>query len=199
MKKTLFCLAAVCLSMAAAFPTVALAQQASQQPSLITEFQKIEDQWSVSIVKQDQFTLETILSPTFANISSKGDVMTRNQVVASLFEKGVPQMTMMEQRVVNVRVIEDIAVVDGTYIEKTKLNGIVRERRGVFTHIYQHVREGWKCVQSQRTALPVPVDEKKKKKRPEKHSKASEPFHIPLIYKGAKSTQQGSAHAASNQ
>lgn len=184
----------MCLLMAAAFPIVALAQQATQQPPLIREFQKIEDQWSTSLVKQDQFTLETILSPTYVGISSTGEVMTRNQVVAALFEKDVPRPVMMEQRVVNVRVIEDVAIVDGTYIEQTKLNGIVREQRGVFTHVYQHVREVWKCVQSQRTALPVEAPEKKKSK---KKSSASEPFHIPLFHKGEQSDRQGSAQPAS--
>src|ERR1700739_499690 len=107
MKKTLLCLAAAaCMLMAAAIPTVVLAQQVTQQPPLISEFQKIEDQWSTSLVKQDQFTLETILSPTFVGISSTGNVMTRNQVVAAMYEKDVPQATMMEQRVVNVRIIE---------------------------------------------------------------------------------------------
>jgi Domain of unknown function (DUF4440) len=199
MKKTLlYLVAAACLLPAAAVPTVALAQQSAQQPPLVSEFQKIEDQWSTSLVKQDQFTLETILSPTFVNISSTGEVLTRDQVVASLFEKDVPQVTMMQQRVVNVRIIEDIAIVDGTYIEETKLDGVVREQRGVFTHTYQHVREVWKCVQSQRTALPVESQGKKKKKKSEKKSNAAEPFHIPLLYKGAKPSNQAPAQPASN-
>ena len=203
MKKTLFHLAAAaCMLSAAAVPTVALAQQAAQQSPrqspLIGEFQKLEDQWSTSLVKQDQYTLETILSPTFVEISSVGEVMTRNQVVAALFEKDTPQPVTMEQRVVNVRIIEDVAIVDGTYIEQTKLDGIVREQRGVFTHIYQHVREVWKCVQSQRTTLPVKVQDKKKKKK-SKTSDASEPFHIPLFHKGAKSDTQTSAQPAPQQ
>jgi len=175
--------------MAAAFPAVALAQQATQQP-LVREFQKIEDQWSASLVKQGQFTLETILSPTFVGISSTGEIMTRNQVVASLFEKGVPQVVMIQQRVVTVRVIEDIAIVNGTYIEETKLDGITREQRGVFTHIYQHVREVWKCVQAQQTALPVPAGGKEKR---EKRSKAAKSFHLPLFHRGSKSAQPDSS------
>ena len=198
MKKRLLCLAAAgCFLTAATVSPFARAQEAAQQQPLVHEFQKIEDQWSVSLVKRDQFTLETILAPTFVDISSTGEISTRNQVVASLFEKDTAHVTMMEQRVVSVRIIEDVAIVSGTYIEETKRAGIVREERGVFTHVYQHVREVWKCVQSQRTALPVPVEEKKKKS--EKHSKAAEPFHIPLFHQGAKSTQQGSAQPASNE
>lgn len=162
------------------------AQQAAEQPPQITEFQKIEDEWSTALVKQDQFTLETILSPTFVDISSAGEITTRNTQVAAMFEKGVAQAMTMEQRVVNVRIIEDTAVVDGTYIERTKLNGEQRERRGIFTHIYQHVRGVWVCVQSQRTAVVEQDGEKKKAAK--KTSDAPEPFHIPLFHKGAEST-----------
>lgn len=163
----------------------AMAQQQTQQPPLITEFQKVEDQWSAAQVKQDQFTLETILSPTFVNLSSAGDITTRNQLVATMYEKGVPQPVTMEQRVVNVRVIEDVAIVDGTYIERAKLNGAQREERGLFTHVYQHVRGNWVCVQSQRTA----VEQGGEKKKPEKkQSDAELPFHIPIFHKGADSS-----------
>lgn len=175
---------------AAAVPSVTLAQQqqAVQQPPLIIEFQKIEDQWSTALVKQDQYTLETILSPTFVSISSVGEIGTRNQTVAALYEKGLPQPISMEHRVVNVRIIEDVAVVDGTYIEKTKLNGVEREERGIFTHVFQHVRGVWVCVQSQRTAVVEQDDEKKKAEK--KKSDAALPFHIPLLHQGAESTQQ---------
>jgi len=156
MKIRLFCKVALgCFLAPAVLCGVAPAQQSNVQPPLVHKFQKIEDQWSTSLVKRDQYTLETILAPTFEDISSSGDILTSNQVVASLFEKDAPRVTMMQQRVVTVRIIEDVAIVSGTYIEETKLNGATREERGVFTHIYQHVREVWKCIQSQRTALPI--------------------------------------------
>ena len=186
--------AAALLSLAAIVPPIVQAQQAVQQPPLITEFQQIEDNWSTSLVKQDQYTLETILSPSFVDISSVGDVSTRNQVVADMYEKGEPQPVTLEQRVVNVRIIEDMAIVDGTYIERIKLNGVEREERGLFTHVYQHVREVWVCVQSQRTALPVEAREKKKTDK--KKSDAALPFHIPILYKGADSTKQTSPQPA---
>jgi hypothetical protein len=169
----------------------AMAQEQTQQPPQVAEFQKIEDQWSTALVKQDQFTLENILSPTFIDLSSMGEITTRNQQVADMYEKGVPQAMTMEQRVVNVRIIEDVAVVDGTYVERTKLNGIQREERGLFTHVYQHVRGNWVCVQSQRTAVVEQGDEKKKSEK--KKSDAELPFHIPLFHNGAESTQQTSS------
>ena len=192
MKRTLFSMAVSLI--AVSFVQPARAQQ-PQQPPLITQFQKIEDQWSTALVKHDQYALEDIMSPSFVSISSSGEIATRNQEVADLFEKGLPQAISMEQRVVNVRTIEDVAIVDGTYIERTKLNGVQREERGIFTHVYQHVREVWVCVQSQRTPVVEQGDDEKKKTA-KKKSDAELPFHIPLIHKGAESNQQPSSQPA---
>lgn len=186
MKRFLLSLAPFAILVSAFVQRPACAQQRTQQPPLIVEFQQIEDQWSTALAKQDQYSLENLLSPSFVNISSSGDIGTRDQQVAKMYEKGIPQIVSMEQRVVNVRIIEDIAVVAGTYIERTKLNGIEREERGIFTHVYQHVRETWVCVQSQRTAI---VEDDPNKKVEKKKSNAALPFHIPLIHDGADSSQ----------
>lgn len=195
MRPILFSLAAPALFALAAVPLAAHAQQdTTQQPPLITEFQKIEDQWSNCVVKHDQYTLETILSPTYIDITSAGEITTRNQQVADMYEKGLPQAETMEQRVVNVRIIEDVAVVDGTYIERTKLNGIEREQRGIFTHVYQHVRGVWVCVHSQRTAV---VENPTGKTKPEKKKSDAElPFHIPFTHKSSDSNSDDTQPAS---
>lgn len=165
-RSTLFSAAAVVvLVAAAALSPVALAQENSQPTSQVAQFQKIEDEWSTSVAKQDQFTLETILSPNFVGITSTGDRRTRDQVVAELFETGVPRVQAIQQKVESVRVIEDVAIVDGAYAVRTKLNGVEREEQGVYTHIYQHMHGTWFCVQSQRTAYPPQSNEGKKSKK----------------------------------
>ncbi len=171
------------------FGSLAAAQQtATTQPPQITEFQKLEDQWSDAVAKRDQYGLELLMSPILVNISSTGEVTTRNQQIAQLFEKGGPQPLSMEQRVVNVRTFEDMALVDGTYIIKWKINGQIREERGIFTHVYQHVRNNWVCVHAQRTAV-VEKGGEQKTKSASKKTNAELPFHIPLIYAGKQSTQ----------
>jgi hypothetical protein len=179
------------------FAGLAAAQQpGTPQPPEIAQFQKLEDQWSDAVVKHDQYGLELLMSPIFIDISSAGDVTTRNQQIAQLFEKGGPQPISMEQRVVNVRNFEDLAVVDGTYIIKWRTNGQVREERGIFTHVYQHVRGNWIGVHGQRTAVVEKTDQKTKpadqKTKPvaKKSSTAALPFHIPLIYQGKESQSQ---------
>lgn len=173
------------------------AQAPTQSPE-VQQFQKLEDQWSEALAKSDQYTLELLMSPVFVGISSTGDISTRNQEIAALYEKSGPQPVSMEQRVVNVRAVEDVAIVDGTYIQKTKLNGILHEERGIFTHVYQHNRGNWVCVHAQRTAVVEKGPDKKTKAQtadaqPQKKSGAELPFHIPLLYKGKDSSQPAPA------
>jgi hypothetical protein len=95
--------------------------------------------------------------------------------------------------VVNVRTIEDTAIVDGTYVQKWKVNGVVHEERGIFTHVYQHARGNWACVHSQRTPVVEKADEKTVKQA--KKSNADLPFHVPLLFKGKDSSQPSPASA----
>lgn len=182
------------LACMALLTAAAQAQQAapSGQPPEIAQFQKLEDQWSDALMKRDQYSLENLISPLYVDISSGGEITTRNQQIALLYEKSGPQPVSMEQRVVNVRTIEDVAVVDGTYIEKTKLNGSVHEERGIFTHVYQHARGNWACVNAQRTAVVEKVADKAPAK-PAKKSTAELPFHIPLFHQGSESSQPAPA------
>ncbi|MGB9028517.1 MAG: nuclear transport factor 2 family protein [Acidobacteriaceae bacterium] len=181
---------------------LARAQQAESatpgqtQPPEVKEFQGYEDQWSNAVVKNDQYTMEFLLSPLYVDISSTGDVTTRNQQIAELFQKG-DEPVSLQQRVVSVRLFGDTAVVSGTYIVKWRANGSVREERGIFTHIYNRARNHWACVNAQRTAV---VDlTPGKQKASQKKSEASEPFHIPLLYQGAQPSQSATGQNSGTQ
>ena len=56
---------------------LARAQQAESvtpgqtQPPEVKEFQGYEDQWSNAVVKNDQYTMEFLLSPLYVDISSR--------------------------------------------------------------------------------------------------------------------------------
>ena len=190
----------VCMCLLGSSVSALHAQQAESvvpgqaQPPQVKEFQGYEDQWSNAVVKQDQYTLEFLLSPLFVNISSQGDVTTRNQQIALLFDKGEEPISL-EQRVVSVRNFGDTAVVSGTYIAKWRNNGAAREERGIFTHVYNRAANHWTCVNAQRTAV---VDLTPGKQKASRRSDASEPFHIPFFYKGAQSKQPDAGQTAAN-
>ncbi len=151
----------------------------SAQSPDIPVFQKIEDNWSVSINHRDQYGLELVLSPLFVEISSFGEVSTRDQVVAHLINSDDKTLTL-DSHVITVRLLGDVAVVNGTYTLKHKVNGNPAEERGIYTHLYQKVRAGWLCINSQQTQLRENSQSKTKKKS---GSGDELPFHVPLFSK----------------
>lgn len=146
--------------------------------------QQIENSWSDALNRRDQYGLELVLSPIFVDISSTGDVQTRNQQIASLVSKG-PGIEDLEQKVITVRILGDMALVNGTYSFKKKEDGTQVEEKGVFTHVFQRNRSSWLCVSSQRTPIVEHSLSKHKAKPETKKSNAELPLHIPFLHKGA--------------
>jgi ketosteroid isomerase-like protein len=155
----------------------ATSQATSTNSSEITQFQKLEDAWSVAINSRDQYGLELVLSPLFVDVSASGEITTRNQQVASLLA-GEDKTLHLEQRVITVRMLGDIAVANGTYTLHHKSGSAQVDEKGVFTHVFERVRGGWVCINSQRTTLKTDSNIK-----PKKQSSAELPFHVPLFSK----------------
>ncbi len=144
-------------------------------------FQKIEDNWSNAINQHDQYGLENVLSPLFVDVAANGDITTRNQQIVQVLN-GDDKTIWLTQKIITVRMLGDIAVANGTYTLHHKVNSAVVDEKGVFTHVFERLRGGWVCVNSQRTSIkPENVNSKQKKQ-----SQSSEPFHIPLFSRGDK-------------
>jgi ketosteroid isomerase-like protein len=168
------------------------AQQATKTiaaPPEFKEMQQVEDHWSDAVTKRDQYGLEFVLAPQFIGISATGDVTTRNQQIARLFVKG-EEPDSLTQKVVSVRFVGDVAIVNGTYVISWKTDkGPVLEK-GIFSHVFAHQRTNWLCLNSQRTVVAEDVKRAATPEKPKsKRSDAELPVHIPLVYKGPQSTQ----------
>ncbi len=163
---------------ASAAPASAAASDVGPQ---VKEFQKIEDTWSNAINSRDQYSLELVLSPLFVDVSASGDITTRNQQLAQLIT-GEDKTMHLEQRVITVRLLGDTAVANGTYVLHHKATSGQVDEKGVFTHVYERMRGGWVCVNSQRTSVREDAQGKKKKQA----SEAEMPFHIPLFSRSDK-------------
>jgi ketosteroid isomerase-like protein len=148
----------------------------------IREFQKIEDSWADSVNQRDQYGLELVLSPLFVDVSAAGDITTRNQQVANVIT-GEDKSLRLNQRVITVRMLGDIAVANGTYTLHRKGNSGPVDEKGIFTHVFERTHGGWLCINSQRTLLREDSNVKQKKQ-----SNAEMPFHIPLFTKSDKNT-----------
>jgi Domain of unknown function (DUF4440) len=173
----------------------AVAAQAQQAPKAdpappeFREMQQVEDRWAAAVTKRDQYGLELVLAPQFIGISATGDVTTRNQQIARLFVKGT-EPESLEQKVVSVRFVGEVAIVNGTYVMAWKGDKAPILEKGIFSHVFEHANNNWLCLNSQRTVVAevdkgAPAKDKPKAKR----SDAELPLHIPLIYKGPDSKQ----------
>lgn len=152
------------------------------------EMQQVEDRWATAITKRDQYALELVLAPQYIGISASGDVVTRNQQIAHLFVKNAGPDSL-EQKVISVRFVGDVAIVNGTYVMSWKgEKGPVREK-GIFSHVFERVRDHWLCLNSQRTVVAEENKGEAAKEKPKaKRSDAELPLHVPLVYKGPGST-----------
>ena len=155
----------------------------STQSPEVTQFQKIEDSWADSVNRHDQYALELVLSPLFVDVAASGDITTRNQQLVQVMT-GEDKTLYLTQKVITVRMLGDIAVANGTYTLHHKVNSAQVDEKGVFTHVFERLRGGWVCVNSQRTALREDTNTKQKKP-----STAEMPFHIPLFSRSDKSNQ----------
>ena len=90
----------------------------------------------------------------------------------------------LTQKVITVRMLGDIAVANGTYTLHHKVNAAEVDEKGVFTHVFERVRGGWLCINSQRTVLVRDANSKQKKQ-----STTDSPFHIPFLTRGDKGPQ----------
>ena len=149
----------------------------------IREFQKIENTWSSAINERDQYSLELVLSPLFVDVSAVGDITTRNQQLAQLIT-GEDKTLHLDQKVITVRMLGDIAVANGTYSLHHKAGSAQVDEKGIFTHVFERARGGWLCINSQRTVLREDSNAKARKQ-----SNAEMPFHFPLFTKGDKGNQ----------
>jgi ketosteroid isomerase-like protein len=189
MTRNLACIFAVLLSCSAAVaqnpapapaPTPAQPNVTTTESSDVSEFQKIEDAWSTAVNQRDQYALELVLSPLFVDVSASGDITTRNQQLAQVIT-GEDKTLHYEQRVITVRRLGEIAVANGTYVMRHKVNSAQVDEKGVFTHVFERLHGGWVCINSQRTMLHEDPNTKSKKQ-----SNAETPFHIPLFSRGEK-------------
>ncbi|HEX4021780.1 MAG TPA: nuclear transport factor 2 family protein [Acidobacteriaceae bacterium] len=133
----------------------------------IIEMQKIADLWDDAVKQRDQYGLELVLSPKLIDISSTGQVTNRDEQVAEIVEKNSPILSL-DQKVASVRMMGDVAIVNGTYDVKLHSNTARKqenEEKGVYSQVFEHTRNSWICINSQRTTLvqqPVRPGDKKK-------------------------------------
>lgn len=140
---------------------------AMQMTQNVAQIQKVVDRWDDAANQHDQYALELVLAPQFIGISDTGQVSNRDQQVAQMLMKGAPQFTLV-QKAVSVRLVGDVAIVNGTYdriFKGSKLSHTsMKDEKGVFSQVYVRSRNTWQCVNSQRTLIVAPTAREEKKR-----------------------------------
>ncbi len=172
-----------CASVAQTSPAPVATKATSDESPAIQQFQKIEDSWSTAVNGRDQYGLELVMSPLFVDVSASGDITTRNQQVAQVIT-GEDKTLHLDQHVITVRMLGDVAVINGTYALHHKVNTAEANEKGVFTQVFERAYGTWLCINSQRTVLREDSNAKQKKQ-----SNAELPFHIPLFSKSDNSNK----------
>lgn len=173
----------------AQLPMDSNAQQSTQQMALeVADLQKVADRWDEAVYQHDQYALELVLAPQFIDISDTGDVTNRDQQIAEMMMKDAPRF-QLTQKVVSVRMVGDVAVVNGTYdrvFQGSKLSRTKsKTERGVFSQVYVRARNTWECMNSQRTIIQEPTLKDKKKSDKESTEKPLNHdlgFHFPGMH-----------------
>lgn len=166
----------------AAFTTSAAASTGRAE---VQQFQGIEDKWSQAENEHNQYGLDLILSPLLVNVAENGDITTHDQQVVQALNNS-DRMYFLSQKVVAVRLLGDVAVVNGTYLLRHHVNDKLVTDNGVFTHVFQRQRGGWMCVNAQRTLVAETAGSGNGKG---KHKKSTAPelgFHVPFFGKTEK-------------
>lgn len=159
----------------------------SELSQQVADLQKVVDRWDDAIDQHDQYALELVLAPQFISISDAGEVANRDHVVSQMVTKDAPRYSLA-QKVVSVREVGDVAVVNGTYdrtYQGSRLSHTkVRNQRGVFSQVYVRARNSWECINSQRTLIAETVGSKKKSKDQTKEKSLGHDlgFHFPGMH-----------------
>ena len=129
----------------------------------VAEFQKVVDRWDEAVTQHDQYALELVLAPQFIDISDTGEVTNRDQQISEMMMKDAPHYTLT-QKVASVRMVGDVAIVNGTYDRAYQGSRLSRtkpkDEKGVFSQVYVRARSSWECINSQRTIIEAAQSER---------------------------------------
>jgi ketosteroid isomerase-like protein len=112
----------------------------------------IEASWSKAIVAKDAATIGKIVAPEWTGQNSSGKSETKDKMLADL-KAGVDSSTSMTNHDVHVRIIGDVAIVQGSDDEKTMHKG--KDVSGTYTwmDIFQKRGGHWVAIASQSTPV----------------------------------------------
>jgi ketosteroid isomerase-like protein len=119
------------------------------------ELVAIEASWSKAVVAKDAAAVSKIVAADWSGQNSRGKTETRDKMLADL-KSGTDSSSTMTNHDVRVRIVGDIAIVQGADDEKSTHKGKDVSGTYTWTDIFQKRNGHWVAIASQST--PVKPD-----------------------------------------
>ncbi|HXA39702.1 MAG TPA: nuclear transport factor 2 family protein [Phenylobacterium sp.] len=116
------------------------------------ELVKLEADWSKASVAKDTAAVSRIVAPDWTGQNPSGKLTTRDKMLADM-KSGVDAATSMTNHDVHVRLIGDIAIVQGSDDEKSTHMGKDTSGAYTWTDVFQKRAGHWVAIASQVTPV----------------------------------------------
>jgi ketosteroid isomerase-like protein len=143
MKRTVGALLTICIGAAALADTRA--------PTTAETLKQLERDWAVAIKAGDGEQVGRILGDDWVEVSNDGRKLTKERLIAGV-KSGRVKVESIELGPMDVKVLGDVAVVQGSHIEKTTTNGQRISGEVVWMDVFANRDGNWVVVRSQSAA-----------------------------------------------
>ena len=144
MKKTVGALLTICIG------AIALAD--TRAPTSTAEtLKQLERDWAVAMKTGDGEQIGRILGDDWIEVSNDGRKLTREQLIAGV-KSGRVKVESIEFGPLDVKVLGDVAVVQGSHVERSTTNGQSISGEVVWMDVFANRNGKWVVVRSQSAA-----------------------------------------------
>ena len=143
MKRTVGALLTICIG--------ALALADTRAPTTAETLKQLERDWAVAIKAGDGEQVGRILGDDWVEVSNDGRKLTKEQLIAGV-KSGRVKVESIEFGPMDVKVLGDVAVVQGSHVAKSTANGQRISGEVVWMDVFANRDGKWVVVRSQSAA-----------------------------------------------
>lgn len=152
MKRTVGALVTLCIAALALADTRAPTQPPiSAGDSTAETLKQLEREWAVGMKAGDAERIGRILGEDWIEVSNDGKKLTRAQLLAGV-KSGRVKVESMEFGPFEVKILGDVAVVQGSHVEVSTMNGQRTRGEVVWMDVFANRDGKWVVVRSQSAA-----------------------------------------------
>jgi len=152
MKKTVGALLIICIGAIALADTRAPTNTPKTQGESTAEtLKQLERDWAVAMKTGDSEQIGRILGDDWIEVSNDGRKLTREQLIAGV-KSGRVKVESIEFGPLDVKVLGDVAVVQGSHVETMTTNGQRTSGEVVWMDVFANRNGKWVIVRSQSAA-----------------------------------------------